>query len=59
MGEAVKYNKCFCVVSVAVNQWVSADINEAKLTYGRESGSLFVIMTTDVWIQQQILCNYN
>lgn len=48
MGEAVKYNKCFCVISVGVNQWDSADINEAKLIYGEESGSLFAVMTTDV-----------
>jgi len=48
MGEAVKYNKCFCVISVGVNQWDSADINEDKLTYGRESGSLSAMMMTDV-----------
>lgn len=48
MGEAVKYRKCFCVISVGVNQWGSADINEANLTYGRESVSLFPMMTTNV-----------
>lgn len=48
MGEAVKYKKCFGVISVGVNQWGSADINEANLTYGRESVSLFPMMTTNV-----------
>lgn len=45
MGEAVKYNKCFCVICFGVNQWDSADTNEAKVTYGRESGTLFAMMT--------------
>lgn len=45
MGKAVKYNKSFCVNCVDVNQRNSADINETKMTYGRESGSLFAIMT--------------
>lgn len=45
MGKAVKYNKCFCVNSVGVNQCNSADINETKMTYGREPGSLFAMMT--------------
>lgn len=43
-----KIQKCFCVISVGVNQQGSADINEANLTYGRESVSLFPMMTTNV-----------
>lgn len=57
MGEAVKYKKCFCVISVGVNQWGSADINEVNLTYGRESVSLFPMMTTNVWIQSRFCRN--
>lgn len=45
MRKAVKYNKSFCVNCVGVYQCNSADINETKMTYGRESGSLFAMMT--------------